>query len=166
MGKNTKRSAIVAGVATVLIGGAAAAWAVNGWTVGGSGTADADASKIIPLTATASLGDKIYPGKQTTITMKVTNKNDFAVKLTGGISPNAFTVSGAPTAAENTTCYNALIANAATVVTATDFPGTPQVPSGAEGFEAKSTVKIGDLPQSCAGLHIQASYTFQSTQLS
>ncbi|MEU4237998.1 hypothetical protein [Actinoplanes sp. NPDC026619] len=165
MGKNSKRSAVVAGVAAVIIGGGAAAWAFTGWTVGGTGTADADASKIIPLTATASLGSNIYPGKVTTITMKVTNQNDFKVKLTGSISPTAFTVSGANTAAENTTCYNALIANAATVVTATNFPGTPEIASGAVNASVDSNVTIGDLPQSCAGLHIQASYTFTATQL-
>jgi hypothetical protein len=154
MGKNTKRSAIVAGVATVLIGGGVAAWAATGWTIGGNGTSDAKASSITPLTATSTFANTLYPGLQTTMLTKVKNPNEFDVKLTGSVTPGAITVSGSDPDA--ITCKNGITPT----TFSTNFPGTPTIGKGATDQSVTSNVTVNDLPQACAGRTIQVTYTF------
>jgi hypothetical protein len=154
MRKNTKRSAIVAGVATVLIGGGVAAWAATGWNIGGSGTSDATAATITPLTAESTFAKSLYPGLVTTMLTKVTNPNEFDVKLTGSVTPGAITVSGADPDA--TSCKNGIT----TSTFSTNFPGTPTITKGAVGQDVTSNVTVNDLPQTCAGKTIHVTYTF------
>ena len=154
MAKLTKRSAAVAaGIAVVVIGGGAA-FAANGWTIGGTGTAEANAAKITPLTATATVAGNIFPGKTTTISTAITNPNEFKVKLVGTIEPTNAVV----TPADND-CLNGLGAQGVFV---TNFPGTPEVAAGAKGQVVSSNLTVGDLPQACAGKKITISYKFDS----
>ncbi|GIF24570.1 hypothetical protein BJ973_008049 [Actinoplanes tereljensis] len=163
MGKNTKRSAVVAGVAAVLIGGGAAAWAFTGWNVDGSGTAEADAAQIKPLTATASLGANLYPGRKTKITLKVDNPNEFPVTLTGALTPGSFEVSKGGTVEANKKCSDELKTTGINVVEPVVFPGKPAVPAE-KSTTVDTDITIKDLPQSCAGLHVKANFTFTAAQ--
>ncbi|BCY14872.1 hypothetical protein [Actinoplanes sp. L3-i22] len=156
MRKLTKRStAVVAGVAVAVIGGGAAWAAVTGWSINGSGSADATAASITPLTATSTLAGTIYPGVTTTVNSGVVNPNDFPVQLTAS--------SAGVTSFEGTTdagCKSALIANPA--IFTTTFPGNPVIGphAAAPGQSISSSVTIGDLPQACAGKAIKINYTF------
>ena len=152
MRKITKRSAVVAGAAAVIIGGGAAAWAVNGWTIGGKGSAEAQAATITPLEASATIKDKIYPGLKTTITTSVKNLNDFPVQLTGKIQPTKVTTS--PATPE---CEKGLLADDMII---TNFPGTPVVEAKTTKPNIPSAVEFGDLPQACAGKTITVQYDF------
>ncbi|WP_229071496.1 hypothetical protein [Actinoplanes sp. DH11] len=155
MRKLTKRStAVIAGTAAVVIGGGAAWATVNGWEIGGSGTAEADTASITPLTATAQINGKIFPGKVTTITTSVNNPNEFKVQLTGTLTPT-----GAEVIPATPACLSAL-PNAS--VLSTTFPGTPEVPAGAQGFSVNSNLTVGNIPQACAGKKIKVTYTFTS----
>ncbi|GAA2869366.1 hypothetical protein Acy02nite_41230 [Actinoplanes cyaneus] len=155
MRKLSKRStAVIAGVAVVAIGGGAA-WAANGWNIGGSGSADAEAATITDLTATSTLAGKIYPGVTTKVNSGVINLNDFPVQLTAS--------SAAVTSFDGTadpTCKSALAANPG--IFTTTFPDSPTIPAKAtSAVPIESTVTIGDLPQACAGKAIKINYTFQ-----
>jgi hypothetical protein len=155
MAKFTKRSAaVIAGTAVVVLGGGAAFAAVNGWSIGGSGSAEANVATITPLTATAVINGNIYPGKVTTITTKINNPNEFPVKLTGTISPTGATVTPAAAA-----CLSAL-PNAS--VLSTDFPGQPAVPAGAANYSVNSNLTVGNIPQACEGKKITVTYSFTS----
>lgn len=155
MRKFSKRSvAVVAGTAAVVIGGGAAFAAVNGWTIGGKGTAEAKTAEIKQLSATAVINGNIYPGKVTTITTKIDNPNEFPVQLTGAIAPTGAEVFPATPA-----CLNAL-PNA--TVLSTNFPGTPVVPAGAKDFPVDSSLTVGNIPQDCANKKIKVKYTFDS----
>ncbi len=162
MRKNTKRSAVIAGVAAVAIGGGAAAWAFTGWNIGGNGSGEANASTITPLTAESSFKETLYPGIKTSMLTKVTNSNEFAVKLTGKIEikPDGVTVTGG---ANDNDCKTKLLTTKDVLVTT--FPGNPTVPAKTANQDITSEVKIGDLPQSCAGANIKVSYTFTSASL-
>ena len=152
MRKNTKRSAVIAGVATVAIAGGAAAWAA-GWGVEGDGEATATASTITKMSATSNINGKIHPGFQTTMSSAVTNQNDFAVKLTGSVTPRIVTVTPA-----NEDCRAAILSPG---ILNTDFPGTPTIPAGANGFAVTSNITIGqNLPEACAGKVIKVTYGF------
>lgn len=151
MRKNTKRSAVIAGVALVAIGGGAAAWA-TGWGIDGAGDASATASTIKNLKATSTIGAKIYPGLRTTMSTAVTNENDFKVQLTGSVTPKGVTVSPA-----DAKCESGLLKPG---ILTTDFPGTPEIPAGANGMNVTSNITIGDLPKECAGKTIKVDYTF------
>jgi hypothetical protein len=155
MAKFTKRSAaVIGGVAAVVIGGGAAFAAVNGWTIGGTGQAEANAATITPLTATATINGNIYPGKVTTISTAITNPNEFPVKLTGSVTPTSAVVTPA-----TPDCLSALTTDS---VLSTNFPGTPDVPAGANGQVVTSNLTVGNLPQACAGRNIKVTYTFTS----
>ncbi len=155
MRKNTKRSAVLAGVAAVAIGGGAAAWAA-GWGVDGDGTAEATASTIKNLSMTSIISAKIYPGLSTTMSSAVSNENDFKVQLTGSVTPKIITVT--PAGAEADTCKTGL---AAPGILNTNFPGTPVIPAGAKNLKLTSTVTIGEnLPKACAGKTIKIDYGF------
>jgi hypothetical protein len=156
MRKLTKRStALVAGLAVVVIGGGAA-WAANGWDIGGSGSADANAASITPLTATSTLAGTIYPGVTTTVNSGVVNPNDFPVQLTAS-SAGVTNFDGTA----DSTCKGALEANPA--IFTTTFPGSPVIAAHATapGQPISSSVTIGSLPQSCAGKAIKINYTFK-----
>jgi hypothetical protein len=81
MRKITKRSAAVIGATVVAIGGGAA-WAATAWFEG-TGSASAASSTIQTVTATAAVSDKLYPGKNATAVVTVTNPNDYPVRITG-----------------------------------------------------------------------------------
>lgn len=156
MRKLTKRStALVAGLAVVVIGGGAA-WAANGWNIGGSGSADANAATITDLTAESTLAGTIYPGVTTDVASKVHNVNDFKVQLTAS---SAAVTSFAGTA--DAACKSALDANPN--IFTTTFPDSPVIPAKtpAAGESIHSNVTIGDLPQACAGKAIKINYTFK-----
>jgi hypothetical protein len=108
MRKITKRSAAIAAAAVVAVGAAGAAYAVNGWGVGGTGTAEATTSAIVPMTATINLGTKLYPGLKADAIAKVTNTNNFPVILDTAVTalPATVSVTGANAAA----CKAALLA--------------------------------------------------------
>ena len=151
MRKMTKRSAIITGVAVAAVGAGAAAWAANGWEIGGSGTAEAKAAEIVPLQAEGKVKGNIYPGLKTTIDLVVDNKNEFPVKLTPNVKPTTYTVT--PTTPD---CFNGLTAAA---VQTTNFPGDATIPAK-EKKTVVSNITIGSLPEACAGKTLKVNYTF------
>jgi hypothetical protein len=155
MRKNTKRSAVVAGVATVIIGGGVAAWAVTGWDIGGSGTANASASEVKDLHAISTFNHSLYPGFEAQMATTVGNDNEFPVKLKGTVGITDVSVTPASDA-----CKAGV---AAPGVLTTTFPGTPTIPAGEQNFEISATVKVGELPQACAGRAIAITYSLPGT---
>jgi hypothetical protein len=94
MRKITKRSAAVIGAAVVAVGATGAAWAA--WTITGTGGTSASSASLSPITATATVvGDKLWPGQSRNATVKVTNPNDFPVKVTG-VTIKDVAAAGAP----------------------------------------------------------------------
>ncbi|MEV4350383.1 hypothetical protein AB0J83_38495 [Actinoplanes sp. NPDC049596] len=148
MRKMTKRSAIITATAVLAVGAGAAAWAANGWTIGGTGSGTAEAADIIPLTASATVAGKVYPGFKTTMALRVKNDNSFPVQLTAPITPTGFSI-----APEDNACSSGVTAGA---VAKTSFPGTPTLLAGEEKT-VTSNIEIGDLPQACA----KKAFTFQ-----
>jgi hypothetical protein len=158
MRKITKRSAVIAAVAVVGIGGGAAWAATNGWDITGSGTGDASAATITPLSATADLGTTtVYPGLITSTVTKIDNPNDFPVKLNGGnVTPTGVTASVGPNASA---CQSALMA-APSMLTA-NLPAGALIAKHSAGYGVTSSVTIStSFPQSCAGTHIKVTYSF------
>jgi hypothetical protein len=158
MRKITKRSAVIAAVAVVGIGGGAAWAATNGWDITGTGTGDASAATITPLTATADLGQtNVYPGLTTTTVTKIDNPNDFPVKLNGGnVTPTGVAVTNVSTAAA---CQSALIAAPSTLTAS--LPAGTLIGKKSAGYGVTSSVTIStSFPQSCAGSHIKVTYSF------
>ncbi|GAA2614348.1 hypothetical protein [Paractinoplanes durhamensis] len=160
MGKNSKRSAVVAGVVAVLIGGGAAAWAFTGWNVGGTGTADATAASIKALTGTADLGGTLYPGRSVNATAAVTNPNDFPVVLNNGIVTTSVKASGGNSKTGLADCNTAL----ANSDISASFSNTPSLGVSPSPQNVGLAVTVNELPQVCAGLHIQVSFTFSGVQ--
>ncbi|MFF5079855.1 hypothetical protein ACFY36_22615 [Actinoplanes sp. NPDC000266] len=148
----TKRSAIVTATAVLAVGAGAAAWAANGWTVDGKGTASAEGAEIKALNAHAAVVDKLYPGVVTKISLTVDNPNEFPVILDKAITPTKFTVDPA-----TPKCEQGLL----TAVKSTDFPGTPTV-QAKKSATVESNLTIGELPQDCAAKKIQLEYTFKA----
>ena len=151
MRKMTKRSAIVTAVAVAAVGAGAAAWAANGWQIGGEGSAEAKAAEIIPLKAEGKVKGNVYPGFATTIDLEVDNRNEFPVQLSPGVKPTTYTVT--PNTPD---CYNGLTGDA---VKTTNFPGDATVPAK-QKKTVVSNITIGSLPQACAGRTIKVNYTF------
>ena len=83
MRKITKRSAAIATAAVLGVGGAggAAAWAA-GW-FSGDGTTTAATEKALPISATITVKDALYPGATSAAGVTATNPNKYAVKVTG-----------------------------------------------------------------------------------
>lgn len=152
MRKMTKRSAIITTTAVLAVGVGAAAWAVNGWTINGTGKGEAQASEIIDLTAEAKVDKPIYPGLKTTIAMTVDNKNDFPVQITSDITPTRFTVEPATPGCALTPA----------AVKGSDFPGPKPVISAKKKETIQSNIEIGDLPQACAGKKLKIEYNFKA----
>ncbi|XVU24682.1 hypothetical protein ACQPZJ_46985 [Actinoplanes sp. CA-054009] len=146
----TKRSAIITATAVLAVGAGAAAWAANGWTVNGKGTASAEGAEIQELKAHAAVIDKLYPGIVTKISLTVDNPNEFPVILDKAINPTKFSVDPA-----DTKCQQGL----AKAVKSTDFPGNPTVPAK-DSATVQSNLTIGDLPQECAAKKISLEYGF------
>ena len=180
MRKNTKRSAVIAGTAAVIIGGGVAAWAFSGWGVTGSGEGTAQGAEIKPLTATFALNKAIYPGAVLTSTANIKNLNTFGVQLDGAARPatnvaldtdavsaansDAAVAKDAETSSKGRNCVstvNEMLAKQnATVITAS-FPATPVIPAGAPGtVGTPGQVRIGNLPQSCEGVALKVTYSF------
>jgi hypothetical protein len=164
MRKITKRSAAIIAASVIVVGGGAAAWAaaVNGWSVSGHGTGQADAATIVEMKATADMGStKVYPGLVTTVTTKVTNPNSFPVLLNQtAVIPTAVTVTGPSTAAD---CKDKLTLAPNTL--SASFPSwNPKIAANAVNQPVTADVTILDtLPLSCAGTHITVDYTFTGT---
>jgi hypothetical protein len=81
MRKFTKRSAAIATAAAVVIGGAGAAYA---WTIGsGTGSANAKAATTqnLVIAPAATVDDELYPGHSSSLTLSVSNKNKYVVKV-------------------------------------------------------------------------------------
>jgi hypothetical protein len=159
MRKITKRSAAVVAATVVAVGGGAAAWAAaTGWDINGSGTGDASAATITSLSASSDMGSvAVYPGLTAQLIAKVSNPNDFPVKLNAGnvVATNVTVTSGANPAA----CHDALIAAPNTLVAG--FVGQPTIPKKANNVDVNSTVAVANtLPQSCAGTHLKVFYSF------
>ncbi len=156
MRKITKRSAIITGVTVVAMGAGAAAWAANGWTITGSGTAQADAATITPLTGIATIAGKVWPGKATTISMQVNNSNEFPVNLTTtSFVPGQITVT--PAGDDATACKTELTSSALEAV------GNPSGSSTIPAFgntTVTAALTVGDLPLKCAGKSFSLAYTF------
>jgi hypothetical protein len=163
MRKITKRSAIIATAAVVAIGGGAAAWAA-GWNIGGTGTGDASAASITPLTAAIDLGSTtVYPGLVVNVTGKVNNPNDFPVQVTdANVVPTGVVVTGGTAPSDAGACQNSLLGTPA--VLTQNFLGTPIIAKNSTGTDVNSHVVIGDLPQTCAGTHIKVTYSFTGIQ--
>ncbi|MGX6602351.1 hypothetical protein ACWKSP_09490 [Micromonosporaceae bacterium Da 78-11] len=159
MRKFTKRSAAITAAAVVAIGGGGAAWAAaNGWDINGTGTGDATAASINPLTASLDMGTVVvYPGLQATVTSKVSNPNDFPVKLnTTAVTPTDVTVTNGQTPTE---CRTALLAAPATLEAS--FLYQPTIGKKLNNVDVSSKVAIANtFPQVCAGTHIKVFYTF------
>ncbi|MGW4941707.1 hypothetical protein ACWEOZ_08980 [Actinoplanes sp. NPDC004185] len=85
MRKITKRSAAIIGATVVAIGGGAA-WAATSW-FNGTGTATAASSTVQTVTASATVADNLYPGKNATAAVTVTNPNDYPVKINAAKTP-------------------------------------------------------------------------------
>ena len=161
MRKITKRSAAVIGAAVIAIGGGAAAWAAGGWSVSGSGTGDASAASINLLSAPSPMGPlPVSPGLVTTVTTKVNNPNDFPVLLnSNNVSPTDVVVTGGTSPANASACDASLTGAPTTLVA--HFTGTPRIPGKATDYGVSSNVTVADtLPQTCAGTHIQVTYSF------
>jgi hypothetical protein len=154
MRKITKRSAVIAAVAVVGIGGGAAWAATNGWDITGSGTGDASAATITPLTATADLGTTtVYPGLTTNTVTKIDNPNDFPVKLNGGnVTPTGVTATASA-------CQSALMAAPSTLTASLPAGAVIGKHSTATGVTSSVTISTS-FPQSCAGSHIKVTYSF------
>ncbi len=162
MRKNTKRSAVIAGVAVVAIGGGAAAWAaVNGWNVKGEGTGTAKAAEILLLTATSDMGAvKVYPGLVARVDVTVQNPNEFPVKTTNAaVDAYDVTVTGGTNAKK---CKDGLTAES---LVAKFDPNAfvPKKQAGAAGSATVgSTVTVGNLPEECAGGTFVVKYKFNT----
>jgi hypothetical protein len=85
---------------------------------------------------------------------KVTNPNEFDVKLTGSVTPVSVTVT--PADANATACQSGIT----TTTFTTDFPGTPTITKLTTNQGVTSNVTVNDLPQTCAGKVIHVTYTF------
>jgi|tagenome__1003787_1003787.scaffolds.fasta_scaffold20974788_4 hypothetical protein len=158
MRKITKRSAAITAATVIAIGGGAAAWAAaNGWDITGTGTGDASAATITPLTASSDMGSvKVYPGLVATVAATVNNPNDFPVKLnTTDVTPTGVVITGGQNA---TNCQNALLGAPATLKAS--FPGGAVVPKKASANVASNVTVASTLPQDCSGSHIKVTYTF------
>jgi hypothetical protein len=91
MRKITKRSAAIIGATVVAISGGAA-WAANSW-FNGTGSAEAASSTVQTVTATATVADKLYPGKNANAAVTVTNPNDYSVLITDAKAPTVTVLS-------------------------------------------------------------------------
>jgi hypothetical protein len=150
MRKLSKRStAVIAGVAIVVIGGGAA-FAAQGWTIDGAGKADGKAAEIKDLSASSTFGANLYPGVKVSLATKFKNPNEFPVVLTGAIAVKSATVAPA-----DATCSTALTQGG---MFTTTFPGTEEIAPGEK--DVTSEVTIGDIPEECAGKKIRVEYTF------
>ena len=162
MRKNTKRSAIVAAVGAVIIGGGAAAWAF-GWGVTGTGTATGKTSDVVPLTSVTDLGGQnVYPGAKATVWTTVTNPNDFPVKLKDDAVKvtKVYTVNGS-TKSDNDGCagpINSAIPQNGLIIPS--FIGTPIVPGKNGTKQVSLEVNVGDIPEECANQNIEVLYSF------
>ena len=162
MRKNTKRSAIVAAVGAVIIGGGAAAWAF-GWGVTGTGSATGKTSEIKALTSVTDLGGQnVYPGAKATVWTTVTNPNDFPVKLKSDAVKVTKVYTGTGTAkTDGGTCagpINSAIGPNGLIVPS--FIGTPIVPGKGGSKQVNLEVNVGDIPEACANKSIEVTYTF------
>ncbi|MEU4428126.1 hypothetical protein AB0F81_46515 [Actinoplanes sp. NPDC024001] len=162
MRKITKRSAVIAGITAVALGGGAAWAAIAGWNITGTGTAEATAASITKMSATSKLDKTLYPGLVTTMVTEVANGNEFPVKLTDKISVTPTDVVVTPSDDTAVKCKENLLKTADVIVT--DFPGEPTIAAGATKQKIQSSVKIGSLPQDCASKTIKVTYGFSGTQ--
>ncbi|GIF10789.1 hypothetical protein [Actinoplanes teichomyceticus] len=156
MRKLTKRSAAVLTGAAVLVIGAGAAFAAIGWSIDGTGRASGKAAEVKALTATSTFAGNLYPGARVELATRVKNPNEFTVTLDGTVGVAGATVT--PADANATDCQNTLVGTPG-IIDAT-FPGTPDIPPGPES-DVPASVRIGDLPQTCAGKTIKIDYTFK-----
>jgi hypothetical protein len=153
MRKLTKRSAAIIAASVIAVGGGAAAWAVNGWNITGSGTATAASSNVVPMNADITLSGNVFPGRSLTAVALVDNSNEFPVLLTG-LTPGAVTVTkgGAP----NDTCKNSLNTSS---ISAT-LPTTPPRIERGNDRRVEFPVVIGDLDDSCVNSDFRVAFTF------
>lgn len=161
MRKITKRSAAILSATVVAVGAGAAAWA-GGWLVTGTGSASAAGASITPLTATINLNGTAFPDRELKAIANLTNKNEFAVKLTKftGISNVKATKGGG----YNDTCLADLGTPGKNLLIPTLPAQAPVIDSGAQGQQVELDVKIGpDFPQSCADTLITATIAFEGT---
>ncbi|MGK5679138.1 hypothetical protein [Actinoplanes sp. URMC 104] len=160
MRKMTKRSAIITGVAVVAIGSGAAAFAA-GWGVKGSGTGSATASTIQDLKGSASVGDKVFPGAKTTISLTFTNPNDFPVVVDfSSFKPGAPTVKNDD---DKKSCATGLASATKLIEDLKPKGAAPKVPGKGGSAEVGADLTVGDLPEACAGKEISFAYTFTGT---
>ncbi|GIE27673.1 hypothetical protein Ait01nite_007180 [Actinoplanes italicus] len=159
MGKFTKRTAVIAGVAALTISGGAAWAAINGWSIDGEGKANAKAAQVKKLTATTTFTENLYPGSKSPLDSTIKNPNEFGVQLTGQIQVDSATAT--PAGADADTCAAAM--KDAGMFTTT-FPGTPTLLAGEEK-PVPGDVTIGSIPQACAGKTIKINYSFTAESL-
>jgi hypothetical protein len=86
-------------VAAVILVALVAGVAFAAWTAGGSGHGTAQAKTAVALATVAvpASAPSLYPGADASVTVRITNDNDFAVRVTDVVygSPAATTTSGA-----------------------------------------------------------------------
>jgi len=83
MRKITKRAAIFAAAGAVAVATAGTAWAV--WSANGTGSASAAAGSsvgVVASTATVAPGQVLVPGGSASVFLKISNPNNFPVKVT------------------------------------------------------------------------------------
>ncbi|GAA2682617.1 hypothetical protein [Actinoplanes palleronii] len=155
MRKLSKRStAVIAGVAVVVIGGGAA-WAATGWSILGTGTASASGAEIKPVTASSTFTKTLFPDRVIPMDTTFTNPNEFAVKLTGAITITHATATPEDNAGTAAACAGALDDPG---MFNTTFPGSPTLAAGHDTV-ASTQVTIGSIPQTCAGKTITIDYS-------
>ena len=146
MRKMSKRAAAITATAAVAVGGFGAAAYAAGWFKS-TGTATASTASINEVVASATFGDKLYPGKTVTTTASVKNNNEFPVAITG-IASGSLTK-----APEGCTLENSAI-------TAKLPAGTLTIDAGATATIPNIAVTMGKAAsESCAGGSLE--YTFQ-----
>jgi hypothetical protein len=157
MRKSAKRSAVIATVAAVAVGGfGVTAWAA-GWFATGTATGTAQSEDIKPLSATIVLNGKIYPGATRTATVKVNNPNEFKVALDTASAP-IFTVKKVPGGADNSAC-------ASTLTPAIISLGNPSGSTTIGGQAVEQPISLPvtvspNLDAACASSEVTMSMTF------
>ncbi len=157
MRKNTKRSAVIIGVATAVAGAGVAAWAA-GWGVEGKGSANAEASTVKEMSATTELATTIYPGAKVQATTTVKNDNDFRVQLNGPLKAKNVELVGKGNGG-GAACVSAINTGLGQGLEFAAFPSNKIVDKG--NTSVSTTLQIPmELPQDCAGNKLKINYTF------
>ncbi|WP_306204219.1 hypothetical protein [Actinoplanes sp. RD1] len=161
MSKTAKRSAVIATVAAIAVGGlGVTAWAA-GWFAEGTATGTAQSEDIKPLSATITLDGKIFPGAKRNAIVKVNNPNEFKVALNKAEAPT-FTARKLSDNSNNTACASKLTAS---VIKFGGLDGSTTIAGKAEGQEIKLPVEILDIDQACAGSELSMTMKFGGTSV-